>query len=65
MLVGIDNVDFAQVAWFRNDLFPAHPYKYLDLLGKYEGAALISSKFADKFKLKTGDLVSMGVGTGD
>lgn len=61
MLVGIDNVDFAQVAWFRNDLFPAHPYKYLDLLGKYEGAVLISSKFADKFKLKTGDLVSMGV----
>lgn len=61
LLVGIDNVDFAQVAWFRNDLFPAHPYKYLDLLGKYEGAVLISSKFADKFKLKTGDLVSMGV----
>jgi putative ABC transport system permease protein len=61
MLVGIDNVDFSQVAWFRNDLFPAHPYKYLDLLGKYEGAVLISSKFADKFKLKTGDLVSMGV----
>lgn len=61
MLVGIDNVDFAKVAWFRNDLFPAHPYKYLDLLGKYEGAVLISSKFADKFKLKTGDLLSIGV----
>jgi len=61
MLVGIDNVDFAKVAWFRNDLFPAHPYKYLDLLGKYEGAVLVSSKFADKYKLKTGDLVSIGI----
>lgn len=58
--MGIDNVDFSKVAWFRNDLFPQHPYYYLNNLGMYEQAALIPSKVAEKYQLKLGDLISVG-----
>lgn len=61
MVVGIDNVDFAEVAWFRNDLFPAHPNKYLDLLGHYEGAVIIPSGFAEKYQLESGDVLSIAL----
>lgn len=63
-LMGIDNVDFSKVAWFREDLFPAHPFRYLDLLGEYEQAAIVPSGIAEKFQLKPGDLVSVGLGDG-
>ncbi|CAM2825519.1 FtsX-like permease family protein [Paenibacillus sediminis] len=61
MVMGIDNVDFAKVAWFRNDLFPVHPFKYLNLLGKYEGAVLVSSNVAEKYQLKPGDIISIAL----
>ncbi|MNZ69613.1 FtsX-like permease family protein [compost metagenome] len=61
-VMGVDNVDFAQVAWFRNDLFPAHPYQYLNLLGMNESAALVPSNLAEKFKLKPGDVFSVSIG---
>ncbi|MFD2702262.1 FtsX-like permease family protein [Paenibacillus shunpengii] len=61
MIVGIDNVDFAEVAWFRNDLFPAHPNRYLDLLGHYEGAVIIPSNLAEKYQLESGDIVSIAL----
>lgn len=59
-VMGIDNVDFAKVAWFRSDLFPIHPYNYLNYLGMYEQAALIPSNVAEKYQLKPGDLISVG-----
>ncbi len=62
ILMGIDNVDFAEVAWFRDDLFPAHPNVYLNLLGAYEQAVIISKKYADKYQLKEGDLLTITVG---
>lgn len=60
-LMGIDNVDFAKVAWFRNDLFPAHPYQYLNLLGSYDQAVIVPSSFAQRNQLKEGDLISIAV----
>jgi len=60
-LMGIDNVDFSKVAWFRNDLFPAHPFLYLDLLGRAENAALIPSTVAKKYQLKPGDTITAGL----
>ncbi|MNS19299.1 outer membrane-specific lipoprotein transporter subunit LolC [compost metagenome] len=60
-IMGIDNVDFSKVAWFRNDLFPAHPFKYLNLLGQYEAAALIPTNLADKYKLKPGDTFTVSI----
>jgi putative ABC transport system permease protein len=60
-VLGIDNVDFAKVAWWRNDLFPAHPYSYLNLLGSYEQAVIVPTNFAKKYQLKEGDLVTISI----
>lgn len=60
-IMGIDNVDFSKVAWFRNDLFPIHPFYYLNFLGMNESAALIPSNLADKYQLKAGDLFSVSL----
>ncbi|MBB6729584.1 ABC transporter permease [Cohnella zeiphila] len=56
-IVGIDNVDFARVAWFRDDLYPANPYRYLALMGKAPEYALVSSNLAKKYNLKPGDQI--------
>ncbi|MFC5450141.1 ABC transporter permease [Paenibacillus aestuarii] len=61
LVMGIDNVDFAKVAWFRPDLFPAHPNQYLNLLGSYEQAVIIPAGFAKKYALKEGDLLSISI----
>ncbi|SCW38402.1 putative ABC transport system permease protein [Paenibacillus tianmuensis] len=61
MLMGVDNVDFAKVAWFRKDLYKTHPYNYLNLLGQYEQAVIIPTSFADKHHIKSGDLISISV----
>jgi putative ABC transport system permease protein len=61
-VMGIDNVDFAKVAWFRNDLFPTHPYHYLNFLGMNESAALVPSNLAEKYKLKPGDVFTVALG---
>ncbi|SEN13913.1 ABC transporter permease [Paenibacillus sp. OV219] len=63
-LVGIDNVDFAKVGWFRNDLYPSHPYSYLKNLGLYEHAAIVPSKVAEKYQLKLGSPISVGLPDG-
>ncbi|MUT66157.1 FtsX-like permease family protein [Paenibacillus sp. NEAU-GSW1] len=63
-VMGIDNVDFSKAAWFRNDLFPIHPYHYLNYLGMYENAALIPSKVAEKYQLKPGDSISVSFAEG-
>jgi putative ABC transport system permease protein len=61
MLMGIDNVDFAKVAWFRQDLFKAHPYQYLNLLGTYEQAVIVPTSFAEKNHIKAGDIISISI----
>ncbi|NHN28574.1 FtsX-like permease family protein [Paenibacillus sp. S3N08] len=61
MVMGIDNVDFAEVAWFRRDLFKAHPNAYLNLLGSYEQAVIIPSSFAQKHHIKEGDIINISV----
>ena len=65
-LMGIDNVDFAKVGWFRNDLYPVHPFNYLNNLGVYaEGmGAIIPTSMAEKYQLKLGDTVSVGLSDG-
>ncbi|MGG1553911.1 ABC transporter permease [Paenibacillus ferrarius] len=61
-IMGIDNTDFAKVAWFRGDLFPAHPNQYLNALGSYEQAVIIPSNYASKYALKEGDLLTITIG---
>ncbi|QGQ99443.1 ABC transporter permease [Paenibacillus psychroresistens] len=58
-VMGIDNDKFAKVAWFRNDLYPAHPFKYLNLMGSYEQSVIISTSFAERYQLKAGDLITI------
>ncbi|QGQ95532.1 FtsX-like permease family protein [Paenibacillus psychroresistens] len=60
-VMGIDNLDFSKVAWFRRDLTPAHPFAYLKLLGAYEQAALVSTAFAEAHQLKEGDLITVSM----
>lgn len=62
IMMGIDNLDFSKVAWFRNDLFPVHPFQYLNLLGMNESAALVPQTLADKYKLKPGDVFQVSFG---
>lgn len=62
-VMGIDNQDFSKVAWLRKDLFPVHPYLYLDQLGKHiESAVIVSSSVAEHYQLKIGDSVSIDLG---
>lgn len=63
VVFGIDNVDFAEVAWFRDsDLLPFHQNVYLDLLGKYyDNAVIIPENFAEKHSLKAGDLMNLSI----
>lgn len=60
-IMGIDNVDFSKVAWFRSDLFPVHPFYYLNYLGMNESAALVPSSLAEKYQLKAGDSFSVSL----
>lgn len=64
-LMGINNDDFAKVGWFRNDLFPTHPYHYLNALGIYdESAAIIPTNVAKQYQLKEGDRIAAGLPDG-
>jgi len=58
-IMGIDNKDFFDVAWFRDDLYPVNPAYYLANLGQYEHGAIVPQNIADKYQLKLGDLVSV------
>ncbi len=64
-VMGIDNVGFAQTAFFREDMYPVHPYYYLDALGMAEQAVLVSASFAEKHSLKEGDPVRLSIGYGN
>jgi putative ABC transport system permease protein len=60
-VMGIDNVDFAEVGWFRADLFPAHPNLYLNFLGAYEQAAIIPQQLAEQYQLTPGDVFTVNL----
>lgn len=57
MIMGIDNIDFARVAWLRKDMYSLNPYTYLAWLGDVPEGAIISSNIAKKFDLKQGDTI--------
>ncbi|GAA4857369.1 hypothetical protein GCM10023310_40630 [Paenibacillus vulneris] len=61
MVMGIDNVDFSKVFWYRKDLFKVHPNAYLNLLGTYEQAVIIPTSFAEKHHIKEGDIISISI----
>lgn len=58
-VMGIDNDKFAKVAWLREDLYPPHPFEYLNVMGTYEQSVIISSAFAERYQLMPGDLLTI------
>jgi putative ABC transport system permease protein len=61
-VMGIENVSFAQVAWFRNDLYGGyHPFAYLNALGYFEQAVLVPTKFAERYNLEPGDVITIAI----
>lgn len=61
-VMGIDNVDFSKVAWFRDgDLLPVHQNHYLNFLGLHEAAVLIPENFAERYRLEPGDVMNISI----
>ncbi|MFW5684404.1 MAG: FtsX-like permease family protein [Spirochaetota bacterium] len=54
-IYGVVPHEFGRVAWFRNDLLPAHWYNYLNLLAESPAAALLSRSLAEESGLELGD----------
>ena len=64
-LMGIIPHEFAKTSWFRKDLLPHHINEYMNLLAKAPKAALLSTDFRDKYKLKKGDKIYFQWGSYD
>ena len=50
---------FAQVAWFRSDLLPAHINRYINALSECQDGIIVSQSYADKTGLELGDIVEV------
>lgn len=61
-LHAIDNVDYAKVASLAEDWFPMHPFRYLDVLGSHEQSAIVSADMARRYRIETGDTITLSVG---
>ncbi len=61
-LLGIDPIDFAHVAWFRQDLAQEHMNYYLNALILYEEAAIVSRDVFEASNMQIGDWISVRVG---
>ncbi|MGI6611858.1 MAG: ABC transporter permease [Limnochordia bacterium] len=51
--------EFADVAWYRHDLTPAHIFHYLNLLTRYSEGALLSNTFMEENHLNPGDWITL------
>lgn len=63
-VMGIDNKDFYDVAWFGEDLLPVHQAHYLSYLGLYEHGAIIPQNVAQRYELKVGDSLTAAFSEG-
>lgn len=61
-LMAINPSEFAQIAWFRNDLLPYRWYQYLNVMAEAPEAFLLSVDLKDRLKLKPGDPISVSWG---
>lgn len=58
-LMAIEPYDFSKVLWFRSDLLRHHINVYLNLLNEDPSAALLSRSFAEQYKVKVGDYITL------
>lgn len=61
MIMGIDVQDFAEVAWFKRSILPAHQNLYLNALGQEESALIVSQQAAERHGLSPGDSVKLTI----
>lgn len=61
-IMGIIPNEFAQVAWFRQDLLPHHWYEYLNLIVDSPKAFLVSKTFKDMYDAREGDSIYISWG---
>ena len=61
-LMGVQTDDFGKVIWYRGDLLPIHINNYLNSLSRTPRAILLSSNFAEFYKI--GDVVNYRCGRG-
>lgn len=58
-VMGIIAHQFAEVAWFRNNLLPVHINHYINALSECQDGVIISSSYQQKFDIKLGDRISI------
>ncbi|MBQ8377902.1 MAG: FtsX-like permease family protein [Oscillospiraceae bacterium] len=63
-VMGVIPAEFAEIAWFRDDLLPTHINNYLNALAKFPSGILLSSSFED-YGVKLGDTVQIKWGKND
>ena len=51
--------EFAQIAWFRDDLLPIHWHNYINALSSHPSATIVSKSFADNMGIKLGDKIEV------
>ncbi len=57
-IMGIHTKEFGETISFKNGLLPGHINEYLNAMSQNTSAILVSSNFAENFKLKLGDVIS-------
>ncbi|MFW5744366.1 MAG: FtsX-like permease family protein [Spirochaetota bacterium] len=57
--MAIEPYEFARTAWYRDDLFDAHFYDYLRMLGDHRGGAIINRELAEDGQLSLGSLLEV------
>ncbi len=61
--MGVIADEFAQTAWFRNDLLPHYFYEYLNLLASDSRAVLVSRSLAENLGVEVGDFITVTMPT--
>ena len=58
-LMGINTKEFGEIAWFRDDILPAHWYDYLNAMTTDSRAVLVSMNFHTLHGYKPGDSIGL------
>lgn len=58
-LMAVIPSEFAQIAWFRDDLLPVHWHNYINALSSHPSATIVSKSFADNMGIKLGDKIEV------
>lgn len=63
-VMGVIPGEFAEIAWFRDDLLPTHINNYLNAIASYQSGVILSESFRD-LGVNLGDKIQIKWGTND